>query len=78
MIKLAGYVNKRTFSVIRFVGSKPDFVPCYITNTLEKIEADINKRKTSNIDPRVSWVPHVLLDNGDWQVIDDNIRVFCK
>jgi hypothetical protein len=77
-MKLAGYANKRTFSVIRFTGAKPDFVPCYITNTLEKIEADISKRDSSNADSRVRWVPHILLDNGDWHPVDDNIRIYCK
>lgn len=77
-LKLAGYVNKRTFSTIRHVGNKPDFVPCYITNSLERVELDITNRQKQNDDPRVTWAAFVLLDNGDWYPVDDSIKVYCK
>jgi hypothetical protein len=77
-LRFAGQTGKRTFSAIRMAGNRFDYAPCYITNSLEKIEADIAKRSASNPDSSVSWVPFVLLDSGDWHPVDDNIRNYCK
>jgi|LauGreDrversion4_2_1035121.scaffolds.fasta_scaffold765963_1 hypothetical protein len=78
MLKLAGYVNKRTFAVIRNSGTKFDFAPALITNTIPKALADIEKRRATNADSRVDWKLHVLLDNGDWHLIDgDNYNYYA-
>ncbi len=75
-LKLAGFVNKRTFAVIRFYNGKPDFVPCLITSTIPKALADIERRKEET-PYGVDWKLHVLLDNGDWHLIHgDNYNYY--
>jgi hypothetical protein len=78
MVKLAGFTGKRTFSVIRIASGRLDFCPCLITNSLEKIEADISKRRATNTDTATDWLPFILLDNGDWSPVTDEIRTYCK
>ncbi len=74
-MKLAGSTNKRTFSVIRFVRNKPDFVPCFITNSILKCENEIKRLEASGAEG--SWKLHVLLDDGDWCLMTDDIYNYC-
>ncbi len=76
-LKLAGYVNKRTFSVIRFNRGKPDFVPCFITNRIPKALEEIDRLKQGEFSS-YEWKLHVLLDNGDWHLVEgDNYRYYA-
>jgi hypothetical protein len=66
-LKLAGFVNKRTFGLIRLQYDRPEFVACHVTNTLAKAKSEIERRRNlENRLPYQDWKPVVLLDNGDW------------
>ncbi len=65
-IKLAGFINKRTFGLIRTNYNKPEFVACHVTNTLAKLNAEIARRRENEAAPGRDWKSVVLLDNGDW------------
>jgi len=73
--KLAGFSNRRSFSVIRFVNNKPDFVPCFMSNSIVKCESEIKRLEASGSEG--SWKLHVLLDDGDWCLMTDEIYNYC-
>ena len=74
--KLAGYSNKRTFSVIRFVNNRPDFTPCFMSNSIVKCEDEIKRLGASGAEG--SWKLHILLDDGDWCLVTEEIYNYCN
>ena len=73
-LKLAGYANKRTFALIRLYNNRFDFAPAYITNSIPKAEARVQELEEKH---GGKMHLHVLLDDGDWRLVTDDIYNYC-